>query len=403
MKTHINPSQKKEYVYLLRVLIASLYDKEIPLPPSDIDWQFLFKLAQYNTCVTLFFNGISKLPQEYKPNKQIYNQLENLNNIFFTQDTNQMYELSILFNEFEKQGVYFIPLKGYVLKSDYPQSEFRIMTDVDILFKENQIDKVKEIYNSLGYKFEFFDNDNQYHFKKEPFIFIEMHTSLVNSRDEKYNYFLNIWEKSHKKEGYNYYYEMSKEDYYIFLIEHASNHFKIGGIGLRHLIDIYLFVKKYEKEFDYSYLKSEFDKIELTVFEEKIKNIAIKWFEKQDFSTFSLLEEFILLSSALGRNEVIFANKSIDHKHAMTKDNKKPSKVKFFMSQVFPGKEDMENRYLYLNKFPFLLPVSWVQMWGKRIFIEHNVHFKRGIKVRMAYIDDKGEEYLNKIYREVGF
>lgn len=403
MDAHINPKRKKEYVYLLRVLIASLYDRKIPLPPSDIDWKFLFNLVNYNSCVNLFFNGISKLPEKYKPNKQIYNELQNLNNLFLTQDINQMYELSILFDEFEKHGVYFIPLKGYVLKSEYPQSDFRIMTDADILFKEEQIDLVKEINNSLGFKFEHFDNDNQYHFKKEPFIYIEMHTSLVNHRDEKYDYFLDIWEKSHKKENYNYYYEMTKEDYYIFLIEHASNHFKIGGIGLRHLIDIYLFNRKYEKELDYSYLTTEFKKIDLFIFEEKIKNIAVKWFEKQDFSSFSLLEEFILLSSALGRFDVAFANISIEHKHTMEKNNKRPSKFKFLLSQIFPSVEIMKNNYLYLNKIPFLLPISWIQMWANRIFISRNVHFKRGIKSRLNYIDEKGEEYLNNIYNEVGF
>lgn len=403
MKTHINPKGKKEYVYLLRVLIASLYDREIPLPPSDLNWQFIIQLVNYNTCMNLFFNGISKLPEEYRPNEEIYSEMQNLNNLFLTQDINQMYELSILFEEFEKQGVYFIPLKGYVLKADYPQSDFRIMTDSDILFKENQIDLVKKIYRSLGYKFEHFDNDNQYHFKKEPFIYIEMHTSLVNHKDEKYAYFLDIWEKSHKKENYNYYYEMTKEDYYIFLIEHASNHFKIGGIGLRQLIDIYLFNKKYEKVLDYSYLTTEFEKIDLLVFEQKIKNIAVKWFEKQDFSSFSLLEEFILLSSTLGRFDVTFANKSIEHKQAMLKNNKKPSKIKFLISQIFPSKENMKKSYLYLNKFSFLLPISWIQMWGKRIFISRNVHFKRGLKSRMDYIDEKGEEYLNNIYSEVGF
>ncbi len=402
MKTNIDPLQKNEYVYLLQVLKASLYNKEIPIPPSNINWLFLFNLVKYNSCVNIFFNGISKLPDEFKPNKQIYNELQNLNNIFLIQDTNQLYELSALFNEFEKQGVYFMPLKGYVLKNDYPQSDFRIMTDADILFKESQIDIVKKIYKSLGYEFEFFDNDNQYHFKKEPYIFIEMHTSLVNHKDEKYDYFLDIWEKSHKKENHNYYYEMTKEDYYIFFIEHASNHFKLGGIGLRQLIDIYLYNKKYENELNYSYLKNELNKINLLVFEEKIKNISFKWFEKQDFNSFSSLEEFILLSSALGRLDVAFANRSMEHKRSMAEKNKKPSRLKFLLSHIFPNKENMIKNYSYLNKFPFLLPVSWVQMWSKRIFISHNVHFKRGIRLRMDYVDDKGEEYLNNIYNEVG-
>lgn len=401
MIKHIDKAYKKEYEYFIKVLFSSAFQKEIPLPEDNINWSFLYQLARFNSCQSLFFNGVQGLPAEYKPPLDIYSAMEKENNLLFAHDVNQMYELEQLFNDFEKNQIYFMPLKGYIIKPDYPRSDFRLMTDADILFKSQQIDKVMGIFKNRGFKFNFYDNDNQYHFEKKPFVVIEMHTSLVKQKDEKYDYFLNIWEKSRPKDGCKYHYLMTSEDYYIFMIEHASNHFKYGGIGLRHLLDIYLYNKKHK--LNRAYLDEEFKNLDLLTFEEKMFSISVKWFENQDFESFSLLEESILLSSTLGRSSLTFANLSLDHKRRAQRENKKNSKFGFFLSTVFPGKKAMSKRYRYLEKAPYLLPVSWIQFWFKRLFIDKDVNIKIGIKNRLNYISDEDEEYINTILRSVGF
>lgn len=401
MNKHINNALKKEYEYFIKVIACSALQKEIPLPSENADWSFLRQLAKFNGCQNLFFNGVESLPPELQPPAEIYREMEEDKNLLFVHDINQTFELEQLFADFEKNQVYFMPLKGYVIKSDYPRSDFRLMTDSDILFKSGQIGRVKEIYKNHGFKFDFYDNDNQYHFEKKPFVFIEMHTSLVNHKDEKFEYYQDIWEKSHPKQDCTYHYEMTPEDYYIFLVEHASNHFKIGGIGLRHLLDMYIFNQKHP--LNREYLNAEFKALDLLTFEQKMYEISAKWFEKQDFDSFSLLEEAILMSSTLGRRDMVFANLSLEHKKKAEAKNQKFSKLGFFLSSVFPGKKAMSAHYPYLKKAPFLLPAAWVQFWFKRLFIEKNVSFKEGMRNRLNYISDEDEEYINAILKSVGF
>ena len=75
------------------------------------------------------------------------------------------------------------------------------------------------------------------------------------------------------------------------------------------------------------------------------------------------------------------------------KEGKRKSKFSYFIRSLFPNKKFMSVHYPYVNKLPFLLPVSWVQMWFKRFFIEKNVNVKGGFQNRFSYTDDDGKYY----------
>ena len=46
-----------------------------------------------------------------------------------------------------------MPLKGIRTKQFYPYPEFRTMGDLDILYKEDQTKKLKQVMQDAGYKF----------------------------------------------------------------------------------------------------------------------------------------------------------------------------------------------------------------------------------------------------------
>lgn len=399
MDKHINPARKNDYIYFVKAVCSSAFQQPPPLPCENADWNFLKLLSEYNGCQNLFLNAVEKLP--LLPPDGVYKQMQETSSRLLVQDVNQQFELDRLFEEFEKNGVCFLPMKGYVIKPYYPRSDFRLMTDCDILFRNEQIEKVKEIYKSLGFSFVLYDNENQYHFEKKPYLYIEMHSSLLGRGEEKYAYFSKVWEKAHPAGNSACRCEMTPEDYYIFMIEHASKHFKQGGIGLRHLIDMLIFSNG--NSLNRAYLDKELEALGLLTFEKKMYEIAVKWFVKQDFNEFSLLEEAILLCGSLGRRELSFANMSLDYQKKAKKSNKKPSKAAFVLKSIFHGKSTMAILYPYLEKMPFLLPVAWVQFWFKRIFIDRDISVKTGIKNRMDYVTSEDEEYIRAIMRETGF
>ena len=69
------------------------------------------------------------------------------------EDAQQAYAAETLFELFEKNGIYCMPLKGIRTKQFYPYPEFRTMGDLDILYKEDQTKKLKQVMQDAGYKF----------------------------------------------------------------------------------------------------------------------------------------------------------------------------------------------------------------------------------------------------------
>lgn len=63
------------------------------------------------------------------------------------------YEIESLLKCFDEGKIYNLPMKGYFLKEDYPNSFERSISDYDILFDINDIDRIKIYLNKTGTNF----------------------------------------------------------------------------------------------------------------------------------------------------------------------------------------------------------------------------------------------------------
>lgn len=113
-------------------------------------------------------------------------------------------------NALEKAEISFLPLKGSVIRKDYPEAWMRTSCDIDILVRKSDVDK------AISYLVE----NHQYVFDwkgpKDVSLFspskqhIELHYSLMeddvaNSASEILQ---SVWDTATHKDGYNYWYEM---------------------------------------------------------------------------------------------------------------------------------------------------------------------------------------------------
>ena len=150
-------------------------------------------------------------------------------------DAQQAYAAETLFELFEKNGIYCMPLKGIRTKQFYPYPEFRTMGDLDILYKEDQTKKLKQVMQDAGYKF------GGYNIKHDEYekdgVTIEMHRDVLFRLTNAYDYFADIWERAIHAKGKQYIYEMSLEDHYLHSVCHLAEHFVRGGIGIRMVLE----------------------------------------------------------------------------------------------------------------------------------------------------------------------
>lgn len=401
MKKHLSEAEKIKYSYFLSLVSSVLNDTEAPLPYENCSLESIKRIADETRMDAIFDEAVLMLSKKYSVSDELLSYAKNNLNHWIYIDTAMKYEIENLLKCFDKEQIYNLPMKGYFLKNDYPNPFDRSIADYDILFDINDIDSIKNIFKQNGYKFKKND-DQQYHFVKAPFMYIEMHRSLLKKDNKNYSLLENQLEKAKVRDGYSYSKEMTLEDYYIYMLLHSAKHFSQGGIGIRMIADEYVFYKKYSDQLNQKYLSEQFEKLGITLFEKKLRDISLKWFSKgSEVKNFDDVEEYILLSMTLGRVDVAVMSE-MERRRVNTETGRKKSRFVNFISSLFPNKTYMANKYSFVEKMPILLPYSWACMWCRRIFIDRNINIKKGFNNRTSYTDDD-VSYFNYIQKEVGF
>ena len=401
MKKHLSEAEKIKYSYFLSLVSSVLNDTEAPLPYENCSLESIKRIADETRMDAIFDEAVLMLSKKYSVSDELLSYAKNNLNHWIYIDTAMKYEIENLLKCFDKEQIYNLPMKGYFLKNDYPNPFDRSIADYDILFDINDIDSIKNIFKQNGYKFKKND-DQQYHFVKAPFMYIEMHRSLLKKDNKNYSLLENQLEKAKVRDGYSYSKEMTLEDYYIYMLLHSAKHFSQGGIGIRMIADEYVFYKKYSDQLNQKYLSEQFEKLGITLFEKKLRDISLKWFSKgSEVKDFDDVEEYILLSMTLGRVDVAVMSE-MERRRVNTETGRKKSRFVNFISSLFPNKTYMANKYSFVEKMPILLPYSWACMWCRRIFIDRNINIKKGFNNRTSYTDDD-VSYFTYIQKEVGF
>ena len=186
--------------------------------------------------------------------------------------------------QFEEAGVWYLPLKGAVLKEYYPKPGMREFSDYDILFDKTKVEKVKEIMHSLGFEMQHDDFGHDIAFYKQPVLNFEMHTHLFGVGHEQImnDYYDNIRDRLLKDSDNNYGYHMSDEDFYIYMIAHEYKHYSSSEMGLRSLLDTYVYLSTVNLNQDY--IKKEFEKIGISEFANNNRLLSEKLFMGQTLS-----------------------------------------------------------------------------------------------------------------------
>ncbi len=381
MDIALTDAKKKMFICYIDLLASVINNTQPPVIPEDFDWEYICRNAQRNSVLNILGYAVEKL--DSKPSEQLRKVIENDRRYSILKETSQLFQVEKVLEEFEKAEIKNLPLKGYFIKSLYPRSDFRTMNDLDILVRKKDFKKVTGVFEKLGYTNKNILNSSEIHFSKD-LLYFEIQSDL-NCDDD--SYYDNIWDKLSLREDYNYSYNMTPEDFYIYMVYHCANHFKSGGIGIRMVMDIYVFLKNYPN-IDFEYINGQFKIIGIATFAEKLRELAQNWFSLEE-TKIDNFGEFILYSSTYGTRDV----------HFFQSMNK--SKGGYWIKQIFIPYKSMKKQFSYLQKFPFLLPVSWVQYWFIRLFISKDINFKGGISDRISNLDSKNGEFVSNLMNEL--
>ena len=272
----------------------------------------------------------------------------------------------LLFQEMEKQKIWYMPLKGIVIKDLYPSIGLRQMSDFDILFDKNYTQKVQDILLNLGFTNNYFGIGNHDVYFKQPVSHFEMHNTLFgeNHKPEIYKYYRNI--KSHliKDEGNQYGYHFSNEDLYIYLTVHEYKHYDNGGTGLRSVLDIYIFWQKFGSQLDTNYISAEIEKLGISSFEQQNLSLALNLFGNGQLTEKNQdMLEYIIYSGTYGTIQNVIENK------IKKQSNVKKGKLTFIKNKLFMPLKEIKLYYPFYYRHKILLPVLFFYRIGKALTV----------------------------------
>ena len=318
---------------------------------------------------------------------------------------------------FEENNIWYMLLKGMVIRKYYPAPELREMADNDILFDNKYSKEVYDFMTARGYKSDDYNKGYHDEYLKPPAYNFEMHRQLVSSKERPkwYEYYKDV--KSiliNDANGKNQFY-FSDNDFYVYFIVHTYKHFLNSGMGLRTVLDVYLYLNNLQDKLDFDYIEEQLKKLDAYDFEQTFRSLAFKMFgenakegnaaadelqdsfdakeqdmlresfdaKKQDklCGSFDAKEqdkwwnsfddkEHDMLSYILDAGTYGNLENSVAHKMGYTKGEKKKTsdKAKYIFRRLFPSMDTIEEFFPFFYKHKWAIPFLYIYRIGKMPF-----------------------------------
>ncbi len=384
--------------FFVECVKKGIADEKIAHIPEGLDYKQFYNLCASHSMSVVVFKALENVKEKILP--QFLSALQRSVHRHVMLDVQSEYDINTVLTAFEERGLKYMPLKGYHLKKLYPSTDMRYASDCDVLIDINQLKEVRVLIDELGLATQRHDEHHDIVYYPETKTIFELHKTIFVGPLERYFGEGNKgFERAHVREGYQYFYEMDRELFYISILAHSAYHFAEGaGVGIRHLTDIHLYRKAYA--LNEEYLNAELEKCGLMQFKIAFEKVAAYFFDNADADEFTMkLAKHILESSLFENEEKKSASDVAAQSEGDGKDDAKKAKTRSFWRALFPVKAHMKFSYPVLKKHGWLLPIFYVVRWFHVLFTRpKNI----GKLKKMSNVETEELTYMKEIRGGLG-
>lgn len=372
--------------YFLDMVSASIKGLPIPPCPENISGELIYKLSVKNAVQGILYNAVKSGAVTLLAETE--SKLQKSYMAILAREASQQEEIEYIRNAFEKENIEFMFLKGTHLKVLYPLPEMRFMVDMDVLVKEQSMDKGGKIIISRGFTQEM-NNGKDIVLVKKPFLTIELHKMLFVEDYFMHDYFTSVWDRVEKVSDYEY--KMPINDLYVYTLAHLAEHYLEAGSCFRPLMDLFLMEQKYGETLNFDYINEQFKQLGIEKFAIKTRQLYKCAFDGAEYDDDLItMENYIVFGAPV-------ANASEVSRVAL----KNKSKSTRYLNTLFPRLKHMKLRYPILEKFPVLLPIFWVVRFFEFIFKKSDkIKYKNQ---QITNVDNESIDIMKEIFEKSGF
>ena len=369
----------------LNILKAALENQnaDIPQDLAPEDWQKLFYTAGIHSVLPLFYSAAHAVPslQEMGP-AYLASVKRHVMHLIATQTirTSEFLELN---RHLQAGGVTPLVVKGIICRNLYPQPDYRMSSDEDVLIMPQQYEACHRILSDFGMHTatepDKLDTSFEIPYRKEgSALYIELHKQLFPPDSDAYGDLNRFFEDAYSRaipetvQGHTVY-TLEYTDHLFYLICHAFKHFLHSGFGIRQVCDMILYANQYGTHIDWLRILENCEAIHADKFAAAIFQIGSRYLVfdpdkaayPQQWRSIPVDEVPMLEDLLFGG---LYGDSSMSRKHsssitldAVTAQKQGRKTKNRLLLSAFPSAASLEGRYPYLKSRPYLLPVAWCE------------------------------------------
>ena len=201
-------------------------------------------------------------------------------------------------------------------------------------------------------------------------------------------YFGDGWGKARLAGGRRY--EISIEDEFIFSFLHFFKHFIFSGIGLKHIVDLWIFMEK-SPNLDLAYVENELNGLKMLEFYKNVTNsIKVLFSDQKGDEKTDFIVNHVLECGTWGTEKTAAISRGVATKRKVGRSGGVRGYT--ILKLLFPPRKDLQVHYPVLRKHFYLLPFVWIVRW-----VNVAVHKRDTVAFRRREIKEISTENVNEL------
>ena len=351
---------------------------------DEAEWRELFQAALKHNILPLVADALpNALPEPYakRMRHEILRQAERTG------------ELCLLLEYLRGKGLRPLVIKGMVCRALYAHPEHRPSTDEDLLVDPAVFPQMHAALLEYGLKLVKPEEDLRESFEvsyldPDRRLYVEVHKALFTREKPYLNRMNSCFRAAHARAetqiiGGVPVSTLCAHDNLLYLLLHALKHFLHSGVGIRQVCDIALYSQKNRDRISWGGLRRELNELGVLDFARAIFGIIEQYlmpgsrlmeylagWEIASVNVEPMLED-IMDGGLYGTSTMSRAHSATMTLNAASKQ--KTDGLAALLHAIFQPRRDLQTKYRYLKKAPWLLPVAW----GHRL-LRYGVELLRG-------------------------
>lgn len=333
---------------------------------DDAHWQQIFALAQAHKVLPMVYEtactvpGLRGTPLLSQTRRQVMQQV-----MTQARKTEEFLELN---RALWDKGIRPLAVKGIICRSLYPKPDLRPSSDEDLLIPEAQFSLCGEEMERRGMQPSGSPEDKEVSYRQNDGpLYIELHGALFPSGSDFWGdlnrFFDGAFDNAIQQiiDGTPVL-TLCHTEHMLYLLLHALKHFLHSGFGIRQVCDIGLYAKAWGSQIDWHKVMDCCKSVNADIFSAAVFQIGEKHLGIEAPAVFRSIrvDETALLEDILRAGIYGSAESGRVHSSSITLDAAAGRRRSSLAASLFPPARQLEGRFPYLKKHPWLLPAAWV-------------------------------------------